>query len=102
MHNGWPSLRITLCQYEQQLHLKIDGDIDTDTERWFDDAIRAAVGRGPHLIINLTAVEILDSAGVAILFNYLEQIAVVIVNSATITARALEFAAYPKMTTEAA
>ncbi|GAA3390244.1 STAS domain-containing protein [Cryptosporangium minutisporangium] len=54
--------------------LTVTGEIDLGNAAYFKEELGAALQPGPRLLVDLTGVEYLDSAALAVLFTYADRI----------------------------
>ncbi|HEY6500691.1 MAG TPA: STAS domain-containing protein [Streptosporangiaceae bacterium] len=82
------SLEITRTERDDTVTLTVKGEIDMSTAGEFRRALDDSKAPG-RLVLDLTGVEYLDSAGVKVLYDHLGQHPEVVVSSGTVILRIL-------------
>lgn len=86
------TLRFTTTAQGEVITLAISGRIDASTANEFHRAIAEALELGPQLVIDLTAVDLLASAGVAVLYDYVDRNPQLLVRPGSVIATVLTIA----------
>jgi anti-sigma B factor antagonist len=82
------SLEVTRTVQDETVTLTVKGEIDMASAGKFRQALEASPAPG-RLVLDLTGVEYLDSAGVKVLYDHLGQHPEVLVSSGTVILRVL-------------
>ena len=82
------SLEVTRTVRDETVTLTVKGEIDMASAGSFRQALDDSTGPG-RLVLDLTGVEYLDSAGVKVLYDHLGQYPEVLVSSGTVILRVL-------------
>jgi anti-anti-sigma factor len=88
---------ISLDEEVSPVRLDVCGEIDLATAEQFCMAVAEAAARHPRLIVDLTEVDFLASAGVHALFRYRDQLAAVVVREGSVIARALALSGFSRL-----
>ena len=83
------SLNLTLCEYDAPTRLVVEGGIDLISAPEFREALADAAIRHDRLVVDLTAVEYLDGAGIDALDAHAGYITAVLLGMHSPHARAL-------------
>jgi anti-anti-sigma factor len=83
------TLRLTTTVQGEITTLAVSGQIDASNASEFRRAIAGALDQGTRLIIDLTAVDLLLSAGVSVLYDYIDQHPQLVIRADSIVARVL-------------
>jgi anti-sigma B factor antagonist len=82
------SLEVARTERNETVTLTVTGEIDMSSAGEFRRALEDSKAPG-RLVLNLTGVDYLDSAGVKVLFDHLDQQPEVLVSSGTVILRIL-------------
>ena len=83
------NLEVTRTERDETVTLAVTGEIDMSSAGEFRRALEDSKAPG-RLILDLTGVDYLDSAGVKVLFDHLGQQPEVLVSSGTVILRVLD------------
>ncbi len=83
------SLEVTRSVQDETVTLAVKGEIDMASAAEFRRALDDVAAPG-RLVLDLTGVEYLDSAGVKVLYDHLGQHPEVVINSGAVILRVLE------------
>lgn len=83
------TLRFSTTVEADVVTLVVAGQIDASSASELRHAIDGAFGRGPRLDIDLTAVDLLLSAGVNVLYDYVDRQPRLVIEADSVVARVL-------------
>jgi anti-anti-sigma factor len=83
------TLRFTTTTQGDIVTLAVSGQIDASNATEFSRAIAEAFGHGTRLVIDLTAVDLLVSAGVSVLYDYVDRHPQLVIRAGSIIALVL-------------
>ncbi|HEY3866746.1 MAG TPA: STAS domain-containing protein [Actinocrinis sp.] len=86
------TLRFTTTTLDATIPLAVSGQIDASNAAEFRLAITDALEHGTHLVIDLTAVDFLASAGVSVLYDFVDRDPRLVVRPGSIIGRILTIA----------
>jgi anti-sigma B factor antagonist len=72
--------------------LAVDGEVDMANAGRFRDALGALAGRHAGVVVDLTAVRYLDSAGINVLYDHVDKLEALLVAPDGVITRALRIA----------
>jgi len=90
-------LTISLNEQITPVRLDVCGEIDLATAQQFCMAVAEVTARHPRLIVDLTEVDFLASAGIHALFRYRDQLTAVVVREGSVIARALALSGFSRL-----
>jgi anti-anti-sigma factor len=82
-------LRFTTTAQADVVTLAVSGQINAANASEFRRAIAEALDHGTRLVIDLTAVDLLGSAGVSVLYDYVDRQPQLVIRSGSVIARVL-------------